>query len=337
MIWIHAVSFGEMKAASTLIPHIRKTHPEAKIALSTVTETGYKLAKTLIPEAALHFRLPFDWPWTMRALAKKIKPTLLILVEGDYWPNMLYAAKAQGAKIFVVSGKMSARSLKWYKWIPWLFKPVDHFFLQNALYEERFRSLGFHNVTVTGNLKFDLHPSLTPLTFPGEWITLGSTHPGEEVALLEALQPLLKERPSLSVFVAPRHPERFDEVRKLLLSYQRVHLVDQMGVLPSYYAHSKLAVVGGSFVSHLGGHDVLEPVRLGVPVLFGPYMHTQLELKKRVEEGGVGEGCELTSLAERAAFYLDHPVKEAIKQALEGLSGASFLTWEKIACDLKRD
>ena len=334
MIWIHAVSFGETKAASTLIPHIQKSYPDAKIVVSTITKTGYELSKVLFPSAVLHFRLPLDFPWTMRALAKKINPSLLILVEGDYWPNMLRACKKQGARIFVVNGKLSERSLRWYKFIPWLFKPVDHFFVQNELYEKRFHLLGCSNVTVTGNIKFDLQPTVTSLPFPGEWITLGSTHPGEEKALLDALQPLMAKRPNLQIFVAPRHPERFEEVRKLLISYDRVHLVDEMGVLPSYYAHSKLAIVGGSYNPKIGGHDVLEPVRLGIPVLFGPYMDRQEELKKIVEKGGVGESCPLGSLSERAEFYLENPMKKEIKSLVEGLLGASLRTWKKITCDL---
>jgi 3-deoxy-D-manno-octulosonic-acid transferase len=335
LIWIHAVSVGETKAASTLITHIHKSHPKAKIAISTVTETGYQLAKTLIPTAVLHFRLPLDLSWVMRSLVEKLNPTLLILVEGDYWPQMLKACQKKGAKIFVVSGKLSTRSMKGYRYMRSVLKRVDHFFVQNGIYAERFNHLGFHNVTVSGNLKFDLEPSISPLNVKGEWVTIGSTHSGEEVAILEALQPLLNKRPELQLFLAPRHPERFEKVREFLRSYPRVHLIDRMGLLPSCYHHSRLAIVGGSYDPKIGGHDILEPVRLGIPVLFGPYMHTQEELKNLIEEAKVGESCPLSSLSERVEFYLQQDCKERIKRLLETLSGASLQTWKKITCDLK--
>ncbi|MBP9841033.1 MAG: hypothetical protein KBC64_01240 [Simkaniaceae bacterium] len=334
VIWIHAVSFGETKAASTLISHIQKSYPQGVIVVSTGTKTGYELSKILIPSAALHFRLPLDLSWVMAALVKKIQPNLVILVEGDYWPHFLKSCKREGAQVVVVSGKLSLKSMKGYAWAPWLLKRVDHFFVQNALYQERFHQLGYTNVTVTGNLKFDLDPILYPVDMEGEWITIGSTHEGEEEAILDALEPLLKKRPQLHILLAPRHPERFEKVRSLICDRDRVRLLDKMGWLPSCYLQSKLAIVGGSYHPKVGGHDILEPVRLGIPVLFGPYMYKQEELKRVVESGKVGEECSLDALPQKVEFYLNTSFKKEIEQLASGLSGSSLKTWKKIACDL---
>ncbi|NGX51046.1 MAG: 3-deoxy-D-manno-octulosonic acid transferase, partial [Chlamydiae bacterium] len=267
VVWLHAVSMGETKALSTLLPHIRKAHPGAFIFVTTVTVTGQEQAKRSLPDAdAIHY-LPLDFSWTIRSLVRMIRPKLLILVEGDYWYNLMREVKRGGGSIVVVNGKMSEKSVNRYLFFRplsrSLFSMIDHFCLQGESYIERFLKLGIppEKITITGNLKFDIPaPSivnLAPLKKESDLlITLGSTHEGEEEQLLKIISPFQREYPQLKVVVVPRHPERFQRVRELLAAFPQATLIDKMGVLPECYRISDLAIVGGSFVRGVGGHDV---------------------------------------------------------------------------------
>ncbi len=286
IIWIHACSAGETKAASTLAPHLK----DYTLVISSTTESGHAMAKQLIPAHA-HFLLPFDFPWLMAKLAKRISSAALILVESDCWLNLLHFVKCPK---FLVSGVLSERSFKRYKLLPSFARAVYSHFLfigvQNPVYQERFSALGIQT-TVTGNLKFDLPvPPSSPEDFA---ITIGSTHGGEEEAILAELQPLLNAHPTLKLYIVPRHPERFEQV-KAQFSTPRTTVITEMGVLQSYYARSKLAIVGGSFVGNIGGHNILEPIFQHIPVIFGPQMHSQAELVELSK--GAGQQVELSQL-----------------------------------------
>ncbi|MCB1110904.1 MAG: 3-deoxy-D-manno-octulosonic acid transferase [Chlamydiia bacterium] len=346
VIWLHAVSMGETKALSTLLPHVRKSHPEAFIFVTTVTETGQEQAKRSLPDADAIEYLPLDFSWIIRSFVQALRPKLLILVEGDYWLNLMQEVKKCGGQIVVVNGKVSEKSLKRYLTFSplarTLFSSVDHFCLQGESYLERFLKLGIlpEKLTVTGNLKFDIPPaeakSLDFLNLKPEYrvITLGSTHEGEENLLLAALLPLLKKDPNLHVLIVPRHPERFQKV-KSAIHHPQVTVVDQMGVLPDCYRLSTLAIVGGSFVKGIGGHDIFEPIKMGIPTLFGPYMHKQVDLEKLLTESGAGlkvEPQDLTSTLEKllSDSKLHLEMSEKGKQTAQKALGASFRTWNLI-------
>lgn len=343
VIWLHAVSMGETKALSTLIPHIRKSYPDAFIFVTTVTETGQEQAKRSIPEAdAIHY-LPLDFSWIIRSFVQMLKPRLLILVEGDYWLNLMREVKNCGGRIVVVNGKLSEKSMKRYlafrPLVRTLFHSVDHFCIQGESYLERFLKLGIdpEKLTITGNLKFDI-PSVdkAPQDFiklrkDACIITLGSTHEGEETLLLTALLPLLTENSKLHVLVVPRHPERFKKV-KASIHHPQITVVDKMGVLPDCYRLSKIAIVGGSFVKGIGGHDVFEPVKIGVPTLFGPFMHKQVDLERLLIQGKAAlkvSSEEVKPAVEKLLNDLKYhqEMSENGMQAAQKMLGASFRTW----------
>jgi|JI10StandDraft_1071094.scaffolds.fasta_scaffold05427_3 3-deoxy-D-manno-octulosonic-acid transferase len=350
LIWLHAVSMGETKALSTLVPHVRKGYPDAFIYVTTVTETGQEEAKKRIPDADAFAFLPLDFSWIIKRFVRKLRPRLLILVEGDFWFNLMKEVKKQGGKIVVVNGKLSEKSLKRYLAVRFFSRPlflgVDHYCLQGESYLERFLKLGIEGekLTVTGNLKFDIPPpefaDLEPLKKryniqeKDRVITLGSTHEGEETLLYEALIPALTMDPKIKILIVPRHPERFAKVKELI-HHPQIQIVDEMGVLPACYKLSTLAIVGGSFVKDVGGHDIFEPAKLGIPTLYGPYMFRQVDLDKGLTQAGAGISVELVHLFEVVEKLLNDPntcvlMGEKGRHYAQKVMGASFRTWKCI-------
>lgn len=351
VIWLHAVSMGETKALSTLVPHIRKAHPEAFILVTTVTETGQEQAKTSIPDADEVTYLPLDFSWIIKSFVREIKPKLLILVEGDYWFNLMREVKKAGGSIVVVNGKMSEKSMKRYHFFrPFcrkLFSSVDHFCLQGESYMHRFLKLGVspEKITVTGNLKFDIPtPELEGLdelrkelglSHEDVVVTLGSTHEGEEELLLSMIKPLQMDHPNLKILLVPRHPERFKKVKGLLSRFGNVTLIDRMGILPKCYRLSDLAIVGGSYVKGVGGHDVFEPAKMGVPTFFGPFMEKQVDLMNLVTQSGAGKMLPLESILPTLNELLSNAklrneMGEKGKCCAQKAMGCAFRTWKEI-------
>ncbi len=329
VIWIHSVSMGETRAIVPLFHQIRSSYPHTQIVISTTTETGQAEAKKSMPEAACHFLLPFDFSWCMRRLVTKIQPTRLILSEGDLWYHLLFFAKAQGASIALVNGKISERSCRGFSLIPWfssrLLSLIGLFCLQSQRHFERFASLHVpkEKLHITGNLKLD-----TPLSQPLSQnrpsppvLVIGSTHAPEEELLIPLLKALSEKLPSLTVFLVPRHPERFNAVAELLDEAQipysrfstqipaRLILVDKMGILNDLYPIATLALVGGSYTPDVGGHNIFEPVQFGVPVLFGPHMHAQLDLKELILSAKAGLQVAPDVLLETLLSLLSNPTK----------------------------
>lgn len=304
LVWIHAVSMGETKAVAPLIKKIKSLKDAPVVILSTVTQTGHEEGKK--SDADYKVFLPFDLPYVVRPIVRRLRPDLVILTETDFWYHFQDAAKESGARLAVVNAKLSERSFNRYQKFPSfvrrLLQPIDHFYAQGPLYEERLKKLGIpaEKITVTGNIKLDAPvetakiPTREQIGLKNHFvITLGSTHAPEERIWIQALKKLWHHYADLKVLIVPRHPERFNEVAHLLeeerLSYARwsqkgtlhsrdVLLVDAMGVLKTCYQLSDLAFVGGSFTPKVGGHNILEPCFYGKPVLFGPCMASQPDL-----------------------------------------------------------
>lgn len=369
VIWIHAVSMGETIAVAPLFKWLKKTNPNFFFIISNITETGHAQAKRSMPDADLHIYLPYDFRWCVKKVMMKAKPDLIIDCESDFWFNFLDIAKQQGAKIVLVNGKISERSRSNFSRFPFFAKRVfslfDRLFLQNEEYKDRFLSLPIppQRIQVTGNLKFDAEEQRLSSEEEKKWredlrvrpdeflLTLGSSHETEEQLLIDTLKKIEKKYPSVKLLLVPRHPERFNQVAALLqreeLPYARfsekekasgkekVFLIDGMGVLKKCYQISHLAIVGGSFVKHVGGHNILEPITYGVPVLFGPVMFTQNEMVELVLNSQSGEQVPAEKLEETILKYIEHndlreKVGEAGRSLMKKMRGTAETTGKGI-------
>lgn len=316
LIWMHAISMGETKAMASLAAKLKLQYPEAQFIVSSVTETGHGEAVRSIPFADSHIYLPIDLSINIAPLINQAKPDLVILSESDFWLNFLLNAKKVGAVVALVNGKLSENSLQRWKWAPFFSKKLFSFFdvlcVQSDVYKKRFIEAGADEkkIVVTGNLKFDEEPKVLTDSEANDWkrrfgiqigdlvLVIGSTHHPEEELIIQAVKNLEKKFPNLKVFLVPRHPERFSEVANLLekencsfirfthldnkTGKERFILIDAMGLLRVCYQLADATMVGGSFTSKVGGHNILEPAIYGKPVVFGPYMHTQAELLEAV-------------------------------------------------------
>lgn len=326
VIWIHAVSVGEVKAAQPLFYELHKRENNAFFLITTTSATGQEEAKRSLPEADAFAYLPIDLTWVVNRWVKQLNPSRFILIECDFWFNLLSALKKNGTQISLVSGKISEKSARRFQVFSFfakkLFAHFDHLCLQNEEYLRRFGSLVVDptRLHVTGNLKLDLKPQSIDrkLDLPQPVITVSCTHAPEEEWLLDILS-----GGDWFILLAPRHPERFEEVADLLLrknipfsrwsapqKNSKVLLVDTMGQLPICYTHSRLAILGGSFVDHIGGHNILEPCLYGTPVFFGPHMHGQQEFAKRAIDSGGGFQVSLNQLRSMVIDFFNHPERE---------------------------
>ena len=299
VLWLHAVSVGEVLAVSRLVDELTQTFPNFRLLISTTTRTGQDLARQRFgPERV--FYCPLDLPWAVRAYLRALQPTMLILAETEFWPNLLRGCFRRQIPVVVVNARISDRSWPRYRrlralWRP-LLRPLRLALTQSETDADRLRALGCtpDRVAVSGNLKFDvraaqeseatrlLRTSADSLRF----VVAGSTLEGEEAALLEAWPQLLAADPNLVLVLAPRHPERFGAVAALLhrsgLQWSRrssgierlapgsVVLLDTIGELASVYSLAAVAFVGGSVVP-AGGHNPLEPAQFAVPIVMGPH------------------------------------------------------------------
>lgn len=368
LIWIHAISVGETKVAASLVKKLKADNSHLMIVISSITETGHAEAKRSIQGADYHVFLPFDFGWIIKPIIKRMKPDLVVLCESDFWYNFMSVAKTGGAKIALVNGKISERSQRRFSLIPGfakkMFENIDFYCIQNQHYRDRFEALGIPKqlMITTGNMKFDdpcvplsdqqLEDWKTQLGIKAgdQVLVIGSTHDPEERLLLKALQEIWKKYPNLKVIIVPRHPERFNEVASMIqksgIPFQRftsidpkadakVILMDTMGLLRKCYQLADIAIVGGSFTSKVGGHNILEPSWFGVPVLFGPFMHQQPELVDLALEYGSGKQIKIEESIEALEDLLSHPEKKAamgktgLKMVGE-LNGATDKTFEAI-------
>lgn len=357
VIWIHGVSVGEIKAAQPLYLELKKEYPEHAFVITTTTLTGQQEAKRSLKGADLYAFLPFDFKWLTRLWVKRLKPKLFLLVESDFWPNLLHQIERGGGKNILLNGKLSERSARRFGWVSFFSKRLFNRFSLLCVQSEEYRSRFLPLVSdptrlhVTGNLKLDLQAAPIPDFWVSIWkqattpfLTLSCTHPKEEELLLSALQ-----QGSWNFFLVPRHPERFLEVEKLLeqkdLSFikwsdllagrpyadEKVVLVDAMGQLPICYHFSRLAIVAGSYIETVGGHNILEPCLYGVPVFFGPHMFSQKELVRLALQAKAGKQVDLAHLRTQVERFFLHPqqqnqMREAALHLMQSSRGATQRT-----------
>lgn len=368
-IWVHAVSVGETKAVAPLVKMMRESHPEALIVISSITETGHAEAKKSIPVADHFVYLPFDFSYVVKPIIRKAQPDLVILCETDFWVNFQRESKRIGARLVLVNGKISEKSLRRHHLLPWischLFNDIDLFCVQSPLHKERFEQAGVpsQKIISTGNLKLDDEYPFMSKKDKQQWmerlgiqpedkvLVVGSTHSPEEKLILSSLQEVQAIHPTLKVILAPRHPERCSEVEGILkkkgLPYipftridekkgnERVVLVDVIGQLRKCYQIADLAIVAGSYTEKVGGHNILEPSWYGVPVICGPHMHSQRDFLDLFKEYEVGVQTKKNNITkEILTLMADQGKRESMgragKNAINSAKGATNRTWKEM-------
>jgi 3-deoxy-D-manno-octulosonic-acid transferase len=303
-LWVHAVSVGEVQAALPLVRALRERYPQAVLALSTVTKGGFAVASQVPGVVPVY--CPLDLRWAVDRALNTLRPKALLLVESELWPQLIRLTHSRGIPIVVVNGRISDRAFPRYqafrRLLQGTLQRVDAFLMQAQVDADRVLALGASaaKVQVIGSLKWDASLSTRPspesiqtarealaLAPDDPVLVAGSTHRGEEAAVLAAFAALHRTNPRARLIVAPRHLERLDEVDHLARQAGwhvtrlpagpggqpwDVGLIETFGQLPRYYALASLVYIGGSLIPH-GGQNPLEAASLARPIIFGPHMH----------------------------------------------------------------
>jgi 3-deoxy-D-manno-octulosonic-acid transferase len=351
-IWLHAVSVGEVSAAAALVRALHARHPDVPLVLTTATPTGRAQAATLFgADVEVRF-LPYDTAGSVRRFLARIRPLAAIIMETELWPNLLHECGRRGVPVVFASARLAARSVPRYRRFGTLFSAgLRNAWVaaQSSADADRFIALGADpaRTRVVGNLKFDMRLGEAVAENGRElrrrylgarpvW-TAGSTHEGEEEMVLGAHAALERAVRGALLVLVPRHPQRFEGVAALLerrgLVFDRrgrsetvrpeaqVLLLDTMGELTAFYAASDVAFVGGSLVP-VGGHNLLEPAALGVPVITGTHTQNGPEIARLlIEAGGALEVADAVALAAAAGRLLADP---ALRERM-GESARSFV------------
>jgi len=341
LAWMHLVSVGEVNAAVPLIRRIKSDYPDIFLAVSTVTVTGNFNARRQLPHIDGLFYFPFDFVWVIKRIIRHLHPVVFIVFETEIWPNLIYHLRKDRIPIFLLNARLSDKSLKRYRFISgfisqFLLK-IDYVLAQSERDRQRFILLGAdsHRVVVTGNTKFDqmqmsgsVPYSDVALLRNWNWWVAGSTHSGEEEMILSAFLKAKLEFPALGLILAPRHPERWNDVAGILVrlripfirksewsagvpEWKRVDspviLLDTIGELSDFYYWATIAFVGGSLVPK-GGHNILEPALWGKAPFFGPHMDNFTDISELFEQAEAGIKIDDPSeLSEKVIYFLRKP------------------------------
>jgi len=320
VIWLHCVSVGETQAARPLARRLNQQFPHHALVVSTITLTGQKLARNVFENQAERvFYFPFDWRWSVRRALKRMNPAAVLIMETELWPNFLRECKSRGIPVALVNGRISKQSFRRYSLVKFFLKKVlaslSMAVMQSETDAQRLQSLGMpgEKLFTAGNLKFDADPGIDlaekaakmrerfGLQSGAPLILAASTHAPEEEIILDSLKQLRAKQP-VRLMIAPRHPERFNEVASLIqnsgLSWTRqtkvpeandtdatVILLDTIGELPATYSLATVVFVGGSIVDR-GGHNVLEPAAVGSAVVTGAHTHNFHAIVNLMEDAG---------------------------------------------------
>lgn len=358
-IWVHAASVGESVAISPLVLKLRRERPEWGIVVTTMTPTGSNRVEEMFGHDVCHVYAPYDYAGAVKRFLRAFRPALVILVETELWPNLVYYSKKSGARVMVANARLSEKSYRGYQKFAALGKPmlqqIDCIAAQAENDAMRFRQLGVQDsvLHVTGSIKFDitlpdtLAQDVAQLSARLEdrrpvWIA-ASTREGEDEKVLTALKLIQRQVPDVLLILVPRHPERFNSAEKACEKHQLrvvrrsstqmvdaltpVFLGDSMGELLVYYALAQIAFVGGSLVN-TGCHNVLEPAAMGLPVITGPsQFNFQTICEQLAESDALIKVADETVLAEQVVRLFQDTDKlramgEAGRQAVAANRGA---------------
>ena len=340
LIWIHAVSVGEARAAQPLVRALAGAFGDHSILMTCTTAAGRETLKDLYGESVLSAYLPYDLPGAVQRFLEYYRPRLGILMETELWPNLLAHCATNGVPVLLANARLSERSARGYSRWERLSRPALNSLAavcaQSAADAERLRALGARNVEVTGNLKFDVELNAAQLSAGREWrsqvarpvVLLASTREGEEQLLLASAR-----IDQALVVVVPRHARRFDEVAQWAQSRRtrqplpgpadRVHLGDTMGEMAFYYGACDVAVIGGSFAP-LGGQNLIEALAAGAPVIVGPHMYNFAEATRlALEAGAAQQARDAADAMQRAGALLgDEAARRRMSEAGKKLCAA---------------
>jgi len=369
-VWVHAVSLGEVVASKTLVEQLLALNQ--RVLVTTMTPTGSAQVVRQFGERVSHQYVPYDFPWALRRFFMTVRPRVGIIMETELWPNMIAEAKLFGVALFLANARISDGAFKTYQHVKFFFKPFLTQFTgilaQSAHDAKRFCALGAPNnhVRIMGNMKSDLQVSTDGFdalrVFKQAWgdarpvVIAASTHEGEEQQIFSVFRALQQAIPEVVLLVAPRHPERFDAVYQLACTHEfktgrrsnkdtitqdtDVVVLDSLGELLGFYALSDYAFVGGSLVS-IGGHNVLEPMALGVPVFCGMFMQNSKSLCEELLRARAMQQVEDTDAMVNAMKHLHENPNERSAQvdrattALKASQGSVARHLEVISSYLK--
>ncbi len=371
-LWLHAVSVGEVFSLQRLVRQLRQRHPSWRIVVTSLTPSGVRLAREKLSQMAEVAIIPVDLPWCLERFWRRLRPALLGLVESEFWPNLLWLARKKSFPVVVINGRISEKSFSRMRKLRSFFlrflDPVALFLMQSEKDRQKLIDLGVNHekIMVIGNIKSDVSLPEWPEAEKACWrdrlgleaetrlVVAGSTHPGEEVIFFKALAAVRAFNPKLKLIIAPRHPERAEEVASLGANFAivcerwssyrhesetaaptckawEVLIVDTLGDLPLFYSLADLTFVGGSLVAR-GGHNLLEPAFYGKPILVGPYMDNFAALNDIFLQRGaaleIRDEAELVEAWKRidAPEFLE--MGKRAKEILRSLQGATQKTIE---------
>jgi 3-deoxy-D-manno-octulosonic-acid transferase len=351
-LWIHAVSVGEVQAVEPLVRKLLELHPELPLVITTTTPTGSERVSQLFGDAVRHVYFPYDLPFSVKRFLRFAAPRLLVMVETEIWPNLLFQCQRRGIVTLLANARLSERSARGYARLGAFtretFRRISRVAAQGEADAERFVRLGLpaERVLVTGSIKFDirlpasLHEQAAALRHLwGDrpiWVA-ASTHEGEEAELLAAHRQLRESLPQALLVLVPRHPERFERVAELAqrMGFRTVRrstgmpvdpktelfLGDTMGELSLFLAAADAAFVGGSLIPR-GGHNILEPAALGKPVLFGPHMFNFAAISELFLEQGAAK---MVKSSEELAWVMERWLSDASERSRIGENGRALV------------
>ncbi len=365
-VWIHAVSVGEVLSLQSLILKLKERNPDLSIYFSSLTSTGLRVAQEKLKGVDRFFFIPLDFAWVVRKFLHSLRPTVLVLAESEFWPRLLREAKRITGGVLLINGRISARSFKKYFRYRFLseriLQHVDFFVLQTEGERESLMKIGVNpdHMEVVGNLKTEVVlPRFQDSekaglkakygVFEGHKIVLaGSTHKGEEERLIEAFSRAREEKEDVDFILAPRHPERAEEIERLLRgtsfrvrrrsevqsgSRWDILLLDTLGELASMYAMCDAAFIGGSLISW-GGQNFLEPAFYGKPIFFGPHMNNFQELADRFIAEQAARIVENDEDLKRIFLFANEPelfeMGENASRLISSFRGATERTLQRI-------
>ena len=325
LIWIHAVSVGEARAAEPLVRALQEMLPDHGMLLTCTTAAGRETLARVFGDSVLISYLPYDFPESVQSFIGHFRPRLAVLMETELWPNLLEGCASAGIPVLLANARMSERSARRHRRWSALATPalrrLAAVCAQSAADADRLLALGAREVEVTGNLKFDVEPDEAQLAAGRAWrsrlgrpvLLLASTREGEEQLLLNEFNRLNGSTDNPLVVVVPRHPQRFDEVAQLADARHsrqkfpdekmKIYLGDTMGEMPFYYAACDVALIGGS-IAPLGGQNLIEALAAGAPVVVGPHMFNFAEATRLALKAGAAIQAENAAAAIREALRL---------------------------------